>query len=152
MKAVFVLLLPGIFLLFSANKATAQRRRINDSVDVVIRLHTRQPTNPRVDSVLVIFDRFDHTGAGIIKRVFYPIDNQITIPRVPEGRYYISIYCLGVHREYFNDLTFINKRHGNNLKYKLNQSEEYVPGKFTPVIDIDFSNLAITNFKSFLVR
>lgn len=147
MKAAGVLLV--LVMLLLAKTTTAQRNRIPDSVNVTIRLHTRYPKNPRVDSVLVIFDRFDRTGAGIIKRIFHPVDNQISIPNVPEGRYYISIFCLGVHREYFNDLTFINKRHSNHLKYKLSETEEFVPGTFSPVIDIDFSNLAITNLKSF---
>jgi hypothetical protein len=148
MKAVCVL--PMLVMLLIAFTATAQRKRTPDSVNVVIRLHTRHPKNPRVDSVLVIFDRFDHTGAGVIRKIFHPTDNQITIPQVPEGRYYISIFCLGLHREYFNDLTFINKRHSNSLQYNLDWSEEYKPGDYVPDFNIDFTNLAITNVKSFL--
>lgn len=148
MKAVCVL--PLLVMLLTAFTATAQRKRTPDSVNVVIRLHTCHPKNPRVDSVLVIFDRFDHTGAGVIRKIFHPTDNQITIPRVPEGRYYISVFCLGLHREYFNDLMFINKRHSNNLQYNLDWSEEYIPGAYVPDFNIDFTNLAITNIKSFL--
>jgi hypothetical protein len=147
MKAVGVLCM--LVLLFAASTATAQRKRVSDSVNVVIKLHTRKTQNQRVDSVLVIFDRFDHTGAGVIKKIFHPVNNEITIPQVPEGRYYISLFCLGLHHEYFNDLTWVNKRHSNNLQYNLGSAEEYVPGTFIPVIEIDFSNLAITNFKSF---
>ena len=147
MKAVCVLCM--LVMLLAANTATAQRKRVTDSVNVVIRLHTRHQQNPRVDSVLVIFDRFDHTGAGVIKNIFHPVNNQITIPQVPEGRYYISIFCLGLHHEYFNDLAWINRRHSNNLQYNIGMAEEYVPGSFIPVIEIDFSNLAITNLKSF---
>jgi hypothetical protein len=147
MKAVCVLAV--LFMLLTAETATAQQRRLSDSVNVLIRLHPGNPKNPRVDSVLVIFDRYDHTGAGIVKRIYHPTDNQFTIPKVPEGRYYISIYCLGFYRDVFNDLMFVNKRHSNNLKYKLRQSEEYVPGTFIPDVEIDFTNLAITNIKSF---
>ncbi|THU39929.1 hypothetical protein FAM09_08525 [Niastella caeni] len=147
MKAVCVLTL--LIMLFTAESATAQRKRLPDSVNVLIRLQSRNLKNPRVDSVLVIFDRYDHTGAGIVKSIYYPTDNQFTIPDVPEGRYYISIYCLGFYRDVFNDLMFINKRHSNNLRYKLKRSEEFVPGTFLPTIEIDFSNLAITNIKSF---
>lgn len=147
MKAVCVLTL--LFMLFTAETANAQLKRLPDSVDVLIRLHPRKPSNPRVDSVLVIFDRYDHTGAGIVKSVYYPKNNQFTIPKVPEGRYYISIYCLGLYTDVFNDLMFINKRHSNNLRYKLGASDEFVPGTFLPAIEIDFTNLAITNIKSF---
>jgi len=147
MKAVCVLC--TLLLLLAVNTATAQRKRVPDSVNVVIKLHTRHPQNRRVDSVLVIFDRFDHTGAGVIKKIFHPVNNQIAIPQVPEGRYYISIFCMGLYHEYFNDLTWINKRHNNNLQYNIGSAEEYVPGSFIPAVEIDFTNLAITNFKSF---
>jgi hypothetical protein len=147
MKTAFVL--PLLAMLFTAFAANAQRKRTPDSVNVIIRLQSRDAKNPRVDSVLVIFDRFDRTGAGVVKKVYHPINNVITIPQVPAGRYFISIYCLGIHRENFNDITFINKRHRNNLRYKLQKSEEYIPGTFIPVFHIDFTNLAITNVKSF---
>jgi hypothetical protein len=147
MKAVCVLTL--LFMLLKAEAANAQQKRLPDSVNVLIRLHARNPKNPRVDSVLVIFDRYDHTGAGIVKRIYHPTDNQITISNVPEGRYYVTIYCLGFYRDQFSDLLFINKRHSNNLKYKLKGAEEFLPGTFLPDMEIDFTNLAITNIKSF---
>lgn len=149
MKAVCVLVALLVMLL-TAETATAQQKRLSsDSVNVLIRLHPRNPKNPRVDSVLVIFDRFDHTGAGIVKKIYHPADNQLTISNVPEGRYYVSIYCLGFYRDIFNDLLFINKRHSNSLRYKLRRTELFVPGTFMPAIEIDFTNLDITNIKSF---
>jgi hypothetical protein len=147
MKAVCVLTL--LLTLLTAKTATAQSKRLPDSVNVLIRLHPRNAQNPLVDSVLVIFDRFDRTGAGIIKRIYHPTDNQFTISNVPEGKYYISIYCLGFYRDTFNDLMFISKRHSNNLRYKLKRSDEFVPGTFLPDMEVDFTNLAITNIKSF---
>lgn len=147
MKAVCVLTL--LIMLFTAKSAKAQRKRLPDSVNVQIRLHPRKANNPRVDSVLVIFDRYDHTGAGVIKGIYYPRNNQFTISQVPEGRYYISIYCMGFYTDVFNDLMFVSKRHSNDLRYKLRTSDEFVPGTFVPEIEIDFSNLAITNIKSF---
>ncbi|OQP65173.1 hypothetical protein A3860_15995 [Niastella vici] len=147
MKVVCVLIL--LITLLKSETARAQGKRTPDSVNVLIRLHPRSAKNPRVDSVLVIFDRFDHTGAGIVKRIYHPTDNQFSIPHVPEGKYFITIYCLGFYRDVFNDQLFISKRHSNNLRYKLKQSEEYVPGTFIPDMEIDFTNLAITNIKAF---
>src|ERR1700748_3190069 len=47
------------------------------------------------DSVLIIFDRFDRTGAGVIFQVFAADSaNSITIPAVPAGKYYVTIQCL----------------------------------------------------------
>jgi len=147
MKAVCVLTL--LLLLMTASTAKAQSKRSPDSVNVLIRLHPRDAQNPLVDSVLVIFDRFDRTGAGIVKRIYHPTDNQFTIFKVPEGKYYISIYCLGFYRDSFNDQLFISKRHSNSLRYKLKRNDEYMPGTYLPDMEVDFSNLAITNIKSF---
>ncbi|WP_205512544.1 hypothetical protein [Longitalea arenae] len=147
MKTVIVLTM--LVSLLTVKTANAQRKRLPDSVNVLIRLHPRNPSSPRVDSVLVIFDRFDHTGAGIVRNIYYPTNNQFTIPRVPEGKYYITIYCLGFYTDKFNDLMFISKRHSNQLRYKLKGTDEYVPGTYLPDMEIDFTNLAITNIKSF---
>ena len=136
-------------MLLMAKTATAQSNRLTDSVNVMIRLHPRDVKNPLVDSVLVIFDRFDRTGAGIVKHIYYPTDNQFTVFKVPEGKYYISIYCMGFYRDTFNDLMFISKRHSNNLRYKLKRNDEFMPGTYLPDMEVDFTNLAITNIKSF---
>src|ERR1700727_2238796 len=51
----------------------------------------------RKDSVLVIFDRCDHTGAGIVFKVFKAdLDNGITVPEVPAGKYFVTVQCLGL--------------------------------------------------------
>ncbi|OQP43186.1 hypothetical protein A4H97_13720 [Niastella yeongjuensis] len=147
MKAVCVLALLLMFM--TATTANAQSKKLPDSVNVLIRLHPRDAQNPLVDSVLVIFDRFDRTGAGIVKRIYHPIDNQFTIFKVPEGKYYINIFCLGFYRDTFNDLMFVSKRHSNNLRYKLKRNDEFTPGTYLPDMEVDFANLAITNIKSF---
>ena len=147
MKSVCVQTL--LLMLLTATTATAQSKKLPDSVNVLIRLHPRNTQNPVVDSVLVVFDRFDRTGAGIIKRIYHPTDNQFTIFKVPEGKYYISIYCLGFYRDSFNELMFVSKRHSNNLRYKLKRSDEFIPGTYLPDMEVDFTNLAITNIKSF---
>lgn len=147
MKAVCVLTL--LMMLLTATTATAQRKRLPDSVNVLIRLHPRNAQNPEVDSVLVIFDRFDRTGAGTVKRIYHLTNNQFTISKVPEGKYYISIFCLGFYRDVFNDQLFISKRHSNSLRFRLKSNDEYIPGTFLPDMTIDFTNLAITNIKSF---
>ena len=147
MKAACTLLM--FMALLCSTPVLAQKTKAPDSLDVVIRLHKRITSSARVDSVLVFFDKYDHSGAGIIKQVCYPKDNLITIRQVPEGRYFIGIFCLGAHMQYMTDITFINKRRSNNIKFNLDRSEEYTPGTYDPAFVIDFSKLAITNFRSF---
>jgi hypothetical protein len=146
MKTVCILLL---FALLSATHTDAQRQRSLDSVNVTIRLKKHFTKNAPVDSVLVFFDRFDHSGAGIIKQVFYPSNNHILIPQVPAGRYYIGIICLGAHMQYFSEVTFVNKRRSNKLKFTLDRSEQFIAGTYIPDTYADLARLYITNARSF---
>ncbi len=120
-----------------------KKKQPSDSVDVVIRL-TNASRTPFTDSVLVIFDRYDHSGAGIIKKVFYPVKNQIVIVKVPPARYYIEISCLNAHREKFKELTYVNYRHNNVFTYRVRKSDTFTPGlAIIPVEPVDFSKLSI---------
>lgn len=121
----------------------AQRKLPTDSVDVTIRL--RHPEGASItDSVLVIFDRYDHSGAGVIKRIYHPVNNEIIITKVPPARYYIEIACLGVNRERFNELTYVNNRRANIFTYRIKKSGTFTPGLVTiPVEPIDISKLKI---------
>jgi hypothetical protein len=135
-------------LLVLGNKPVfAQQRK--DSVDVTIRFNGAFTGASPVDSVLVVFDRYDHSGAGIVKKVYYPTRNQLIIPRVPAGRYLIGILCLGPYQQLFTETTFVNKRRNNNLVFNLKRCEQYVPGIFVPVDVIDLNRLTITRHSSF---
>jgi hypothetical protein len=68
----------------------------SDSGTVIITLENASDRQSRIDSVYLIFDRYDKRGAGVIKKVYYPINNQVQIT-VPQGRYYVNIFCLGIY-------------------------------------------------------
>ena len=140
-----------IVLLFSTSVSLAQKRRKADSVTVTIRFTRPFLSNRTVDSVLVFFDRTNHTGAGIIKQVFHPKNNEIIIHKVPEGRYFIGILCMGMYQKFFSDITFINKARSNDLKFKLPHSDPYLPGLayIPPVSAMNLHKLIITNGRSF---
>lgn len=135
--------------LLSSTEVWAQKRKYTDSVDVTINLTKRFARNAPVDSVFIFFDRYNHTGAGVIKQVYYPKDNKVVIPQVPPGKYYIGMFCLGTHWEYFSEVTYVNKRRTNNIRFKLKRSELYVPGTYIAQVRSDLSRLAITSPKSF---
>lgn len=140
MKEVLLLL---VLCLPAGTCLYAQKKLPTDSVDVTIRL-TNTARAPFTDSVLVIFDRYDHSGAGVIKKKFFPVNNQIVIVKVPPARYYIEISCLSAHREQFKELIFVNNRHSNVFTYRVNKSSTFTPGLATiPVEPIDFSKLEI---------
>lgn len=125
----------------------AQKKRPTDSVEVTIRF--KPPGRmPIKDSVLVIFDRYDLAGAGIIKKVYHPVNNEIIIPAVPPARYYIEIACLGVNQERFTELTYVNRRHNNVFTYKVKKSGTFTPGLAAiPVEPVDPGKLKILREK-----
>jgi hypothetical protein len=136
-------------ILLSSTEVLAQKKKHTDSVDVTISLRKRFARNAPVDSVYIFFDRYNHTGAGIIKKVYYPKDNKVVIPSVPPGKYYIGMFCLGTHMQYFSEVTFVNKRRSNKLKFKMNRSETFVPGNYIALVQFELNRLAVTNPKSF---
>lgn len=101
------------------------------------------------DSVLVIFDRCDHTGAGVVYQVFYQNnDHSITIPAIPEGKYYVTIQCLGIHRDRIETVVKIKAQKSETLKIDQADSEEFSKDKvFIPAYKPDFMNLAIAKTK-----
>jgi len=138
-----------LMTLLSSTEVWAQKKKHTDSVDVTINFRKRFLKNAPVDSVFIFFDRYNHTGAGIIKQVYYPKNNKIVIPRVPPGKYYIGMLCLGTHLQYFSEVTFVNHRRSNKLEFKLSRSETFVPGDYVAPVRFDLNRLAITDPKSF---
>jgi hypothetical protein len=147
MKEICILVLSTTLL--GSTAAWAQKRKHTDSVDVTISLRKSFSKNAPVDSVYIFFDRYNHTGAGVIKQVYYPKNNKIVVRDVPPGKYYIGMFCLGTHLQYFSEVTFVNKRRSNKLRFKLNRSETFVPGNYLPSVQFDLNRLAITSPKSF---
>lgn len=97
------------------------------------------------DSVLIIFDRYDHTGAGVVYQVF-AADNQdgITIPQVPAGKYYVTIQCLGLHHDRLDRVVNIKSKKSEKVRIQLTPSEEFNKDKVViPDYRPDFSDMAI---------
>jgi len=119
-----------------------------DSSAVVITLQNARDKLSKIDSVFVIFDRYDLRGAGVVKRVFYPdIENKIRVT-LPRGKYFISIYCLGLYnKESFDRVVSANSKKDKNLFLRLQASALYKQGGAQiPGDHFDPAHLAILNF------
>ena len=99
----------------------------------------------RKDSVLVIFDRCDRTGAGIVFKVFKAdLDNGITVPEVPAGKYFVTVQCLGLHRDRMEKKVVVkyNKNHTVNLA--LEDSQEFSKDKVViPAYRFDITHMTV---------
>src|SRR5258705_7168801 len=96
---------------------------LKDSCTVTISLQNASDKLSKIDSVFIIFDRYDLSGAGVVKQVFYPdIDNQIKII-LPKGKYYMNIYCLGIYNKVAFDRVVSAKPNKNRKVFlRLQQS------------------------------
>ena len=73
------------------------QKRHKDSVSLTIHLNNKANDQAQVDSVYLIFDRYDLSGAGLVKKVYHPVNNTIRVEELPKGKYYtiFSIYSAG---------------------------------------------------------
>jgi|GEM_PF-1020821 len=86
--------------------------------------------NNSIDSVLVILDKFDHSGAGIVKKIYYPdANNQIVIEGLPTGRYYADVYVLGLYKKHFSSvIRTVKSSRKNKARLQLDYADAYHPG------------------------
>jgi hypothetical protein len=97
------------------------------------------------DSVLIIFDRYNHTGAGVIYQVFAADkDHCITIPDVPAGKYYVTIQCLGMHRDRVEKLITIKSKKNEKVRINLEEVEAFSKDKVViPTYHPNFTEMAV---------
>jgi hypothetical protein len=120
---------------------------LKDSGTVTISLQNAYDKLSKIDSVYIIFDRYDLRGAGVIKQVFYPDkDNRIKIS-LPKGKYYMNIYCLGIYNKVAFDRIVSAKPNKNRKVFlRLQQSALFQLGLANiPDDHFDPAHLAIFN-------
>ncbi len=124
------------------------RLPLKDSSTVTIMLQNASDKLSKIDSVFVVFDRYDLRGAGVIKKVFYPdIYNKIEVC-LPKGKYYLNIYCLGIYnKESFDRIVYAKPSKNHNILLRLQASALFHRGEIKmPEDHFDPTHLAILNF------
>ena len=142
-KTIIPLLMAASCHSYGRSQAT-----IRDSSAVVITLQNAKDKLSKIDSVFVVFDRYDLRGAGIVKKVFYPdIENKIRVI-LPKGKYFISIYCLGIYnKESFDRIVSAKSNKEKEILLRLQASALYKQGLARiPGDRFDPSHLAILNY------
>jgi hypothetical protein len=105
--------------------------------------------NSSRDSVLIIYDRCDRSGAGIIRKVFHPsIDHSIYIESIPAGKYFVTIQCLGIHHERIEKIIKVRSKKCESLSVKLGDCDEFTKDNVViPTEHTDFSKLKVITMK-----
>ena len=127
----------------------AKAKKVAAVGGIQFKLNNAAPDILHQDSVLIIFDRYDHTGAGVIYQVFYgDKDHNIDIPVVPAGKYYVTIQCLGIHRDRLEKVVHIKSKKNEKVKISLQDAEEFSKDKVViPAYTPNFSDLAVLKMK-----
>jgi hypothetical protein len=101
------------------------------------------------DSVLVIFDRFDHTGAGVIFQVYSADDKAgVDISAIPAGKYFVTIQCMGLHHERIEKTITIKKQKSEKVNIALAASEIFTKDNVViPVSHTKLTDLSILSDK-----
>lgn len=116
---------------------------------VQFRFNNLAPVEAHKDSVLIIFDRYDRTGAGVVYSV-YSADStrSINIDGVPAGKYYVTIQGLGLHRDRTETIIHVKAQKNQQLSISLEDSEEFSKdGVVIPSSSTDLASLSIVNMK-----
>jgi hypothetical protein len=148
MKALFIL---PIFLL-NAYPLWAGRLEIDSIVKVgqtEFNFFENDFTITKKDSVLVIYDRCDLSGAGVIRKVYYPGKNQtILISNIPSGKYFVTIQCLGKHHDRYEKIIKVKSGKTSYVSVRLSDFNEFSKDDVKiPADHFDLANLSIINMK-----
>jgi len=151
MKQIYLYLACLLFTLtvYAEKSPRAKAKKIAAVGAIQFKLNNATPAVENKDSVLIIFDRYDHTGAGVIYQVFYADqDNNITIPVVPAGKYFVTIQCLGMHHDRLEKIVTIKSQKSGTVKIGLEDSEEFSKDKVViPTYAPKFAELAVLKMK-----
>ena len=139
---------PGPLPVVTSTNAVASSKALNAGA-VRFQFNKMVTTQEHTDSVLVIFDRFDHTGAGVIYQLYAADSAQgIDISQVPAGKYYVTIQFLGLHRDQIEKVVTIKSKKSQNVRIELNETEAFSKDKVViPAYRPNFSDLAVTRSK-----
>lgn len=86
-------------------------------------------TNQVIDSALIILDKYDRTGAGVVMQmVKLDENNELSLTEVPEGKYFATIYTYGLKKERLEVVITVKNNKPNATKIKLAETEAYVLG------------------------
>jgi hypothetical protein len=136
---------PGPVPAASSSKAAAATNSLANAGAVRFQFNKLVTAPDHTDSVLVIFDRYDHTGAGVIYQLYAADSAQgIDISNVPAGKYYVTIQFLGLHRDQIEKVITVKSKKNEKVRIGLEETEAFSKDHVViPAYRPDFSDLAV---------
>ena len=98
----------------------SKKKKEAEAINFTFQLKSPSGRFGGVDSALIILDKFDLTGAGVVMKVV-AVDSthQLNLTEVPPGKYYADIYTYGLCRQYIPVVITVT---GNSKKQKTNST------------------------------
>ena len=129
-------------------KAAKMTAAVNEG-SVQFKFNNIAPAEAHKDSVLIIFDRCNRTGAGVVYKVFSADnDRNITIEGVPAGKYYVTIQGLGIHRDRTETVVTVKAQKNHQMSISLEEAEEFSKDNvIIPSSSTNLASLSIVNMK-----
>ncbi len=128
---------------------TKAEKAMTKEGSVQLKFNNLAPAAAHKDSVLIIFDRCNHTGAGVIYKIFSADDDKnIFIDGVPEGKYFVTIQGLGIHRDRMEKVVTVKAQKNHQMTINLEDSEEFIKDRVViPSSKTDLNCLSIVTMK-----
>jgi hypothetical protein len=109
-------------------------KRQAEVFDFVFRLKTNHGDIMGVDSALIVLDKYDLTGAGVVMKVVtVDSSNHLKLQEVPPGKYFAVIYTYGLCKQNIPVVITVRKirkkRKANSIDVRLAPTDIYVAGK-----------------------
>ncbi len=116
---------------------------------VQFRFNNLAPADAHKDSVLIIFDRCDRTGAGVIYKIFTADEKgNIMLEGVPAGKYFVTIKGLGLHRDRTEIVVNVKTDKQQQMNIDMEDTEEFTKDSvIIPSFNTDLASLSIVNMK-----
>lgn len=152
MKQIYLYLACLLFsMVVHAEKGRSAKadKAVAKAGSVQFKFNNLAPAEAHKDSVLIIFDRCNHTGAGVIYKVFSVNENgNIIIEGVPEGKYFVTIQGLGLHRDRMETVVIVKSQKNREMSIKMEDSEEFSKDNvIIPSSKTDLSSLSVVTMK-----
>jgi hypothetical protein len=130
-------------------RTKAGKMTVVNAGSVQFRFNNLAPAEAHKDSVLIIFDRCNRTGAGVVYKVFSADnDRNITIEGVPAGKYYVTIQGLGIHRDRTETVVTVKAQKNHQMSISLEEAEEFSKDNvIIPSSSTNLASLSIVNMK-----
>ena len=130
-------------------RAKSAAKAVVQEGSVQFKFNNLTPADAHKDSVLIIFDRYDRTGAGVIYKVFAADNNRnVSIEGVPAGKYYVTIQGLGLHRDRTETVVTVKAQKNHQEFINLADVEEFTTGAVViPASRTNLASLSVVTMK-----